>query len=66
MDKKGVTAMRKVSIFLALVSISLVFFCSGCETIKGAAEGAGRDIKNLAGAGDTLDKVDKWMRENMW
>ena len=37
----------------------LVMVLSGCETVKGAAQGFAKDWENAK-------KVDDWMRENLW
>ena len=37
----------------------LLVVLSGCETVKGAAEGFCRDWQNAK-------KVDDWMRKNLW
>ncbi|MFC1658764.1 hypothetical protein ACFL1D_05210 [Candidatus Omnitrophota bacterium] len=37
----------------------LLFALSGCETLKGAAEGFSQDWQNAK-------KVDNWLQEHLW
>ena len=41
----------------------LVIFSSGCETFKGAAEGFSLDWQS---AKENVQKMDSWIRENLW
>jgi len=53
--------MLKKSILVA--ALAAVLFLSGCETLKGSAkgacEGAKRDFENA-------QKIDAWLRDNLW
>ena len=48
---------KKYAMLLALF-VFLVLI-AGCETAKGAAQGFQKDWKSL-------EKVDDWMRDNLW
>lgn len=50
MIKKGIL------LFMALLYVVL---SSGCETVKGASDGARKDYENAK-------KADKWMQDNLW
>jgi glutamyl-tRNA synthetase len=39
--------------------VEFLFLVSGCETVKGAADGAQKDLHNAK-------KTDEWMRDNLW
>lgn len=57
MDKKGGVMIKKSFAFFIL---AIFIGClSGCETIKGAAEGATKDWA-------TLKKADNWLQKNLW
>ena len=49
--------MRSKWIFIGLFLLSCIL--SGCETVKGAADGMKKDI-------DNLEPVDDWIQENLW
>lgn len=49
--------IKKATVFLVF-SVFLIFI-GGCETIKGAFEGAKKDWQ-------AAKKTDDWMRENLW
>ena len=58
MDKKARRlAIKKCTIFF-IFSIFLILI-SGCETMKGAFEGAKKDW-------DSAKKADQWLRKNLW
>ncbi|MFA4984519.1 MAG: hypothetical protein WC559_04355 [Candidatus Omnitrophota bacterium] len=42
-----------------LTMLACVLFLAGCETVKGAGEGAKQDFKNA-------QKVDGWLQDNLW
>lgn len=46
-------------IALLLAAITCVLFLTGCETVKGAGEGAKKDFENA-------QKVDGWLQDNLW
>ncbi|MFA5344872.1 MAG: hypothetical protein WC315_01165 [Candidatus Omnitrophota bacterium] len=55
---------------LLFVILAAAIFLGGCETAKGvgagigaAASGAAKDTSNLW---QSIQKADKWMRENLW
>jgi len=57
-------SIRYLSLLIGL------FIFTGCETIKGAANGMAQDIHN---AGDpnkngwnSISKADAWIQQNMW
>jgi hypothetical protein len=50
--------MKKKGFLVFLAGIFLLL-ASGCETVKGAAEGATKDLKNAK-------QHDKWMQDNLW
>jgi predicted small secreted protein len=50
---------RKINLCWAIVLLLCVIVISGCETIKGAAQGMQKDWA-------TLKKADAWMRKNLW
>ncbi len=50
--------MLKKGILMLLLGI-FVFLLAGCETVKGAAEGAKSDL-------ESLKKADEWQRKNLW
>lgn len=57
--------------FLVVVGFSMMLLgTSGCETVKGTANGLCKDttntIDNIGDTGRGLHKADKWMQENMW
>ena len=58
MDKKELRPVKKCSAFFFLFSLILVFV-SGCNTVKGAAAGAGKDLKSIQNA-------DQGMRDVLW
>ena len=43
---------------MAVCLLNILVIC-GCETAKGAAQGFTKDWKNA-------EKVDAWMRKNLW
>ena len=45
--------------FLVLLAGIFLLLASGCETVKGAADGAKKDLKNAK-------TTDQWMRDNLW
>ena len=51
--------MRFRSALAICVLYLLLIVLSGCETVKGAAQGFTRDWQNA-------EKVDKWLRKNLW
>jgi predicted small secreted protein len=51
-------AINKKVFVLPVLLLVLILF-TGCETIKGAAEGAKKDWQ-------ALEKADDWMRKNLW
>jgi predicted small secreted protein len=61
-QKEGSVNMTKkgLAFFVLLVFIILI---SGCETIKGAGQGAADGAKK---DWQTLKKADAWMRKNLW
>ncbi len=56
MDKKGGSMKKCLAFFALLIFMTLII---GCETVKGAAEGAKKDWANLG-------KADAWLRKNLW
>ncbi len=50
--------MIKKTVLLIVAGVFL-FLASGCETVKGAADGAQKDLRNAK-------KTDEWMRDNLW
>ncbi|MDD2703456.1 MAG: hypothetical protein PHC33_05575 [Candidatus Omnitrophica bacterium] len=50
--------MIKKTVLLIFAGVFL-FLVSGCETVKGAADGAQKDLQNAK-------KTDEWMRDNLW
>lgn len=58
MDKvKGRFMIRKAALFFVL-SVFLILI-GGCETIKGAFEGAKKDWQ-------AAQRVDDWIQDNLW
>jgi predicted small secreted protein len=55
---------------LSAVFIGFCINLCSCETIQGAANGLGQDIKNtcnnLSGLGQKLKAADEKMREKFW
>ncbi len=51
--------MKRNLALLILGLFGIMFFLYGCETAKGAAEGAKKDWQNAK-------KADDWMRKNLW
>lgn len=56
-----------------LVAAGLMYMIvagSGCETVKGATNGAKQDIgntiKNVAGNQGFIMRSDRWFKENAW
>ena len=43
---------------------------TGCETVKGAANGIGQDVQNLSNPDkngwNALKKADDWVQKNVW
>jgi hypothetical protein len=43
---------------------------TGCQTIHGAANGMAQDVQNISNPDqngwNTAQKMDAWMRQNMW
>lgn len=65
MDKKEVRLIvKKCSLFFILF-IFLVLIC-GCQTMKGAAEGAKKDWQALQKTGENIKKADDKMQEVLW
>ena len=57
MDKKEAAVIKKgLALFILFAFIVLV---GGCETVKGAFEGAKKDWQSAK-------KIDDWMKKNMW
>lgn len=54
--------MRKRSFMLFILSVILLLL-SGCATIKGAWKGATEGAKE---DWEDAQKIDEWMRENLW
>ncbi|MGE5197954.1 MAG: hypothetical protein ACM3IL_05555 [Deltaproteobacteria bacterium] len=47
----------------ALAAVFFLLLIGGCETLKGTAEGMKRDASNGMAH---LNRIDDWMRENLW
>ncbi len=54
MDKKALGRIKALFLFFFLL-----FLAGGCNTVKGATQGAGEDLK-------VIDKADQQMREVLW
>ena len=58
--------MRKIILSVILT----MFFCQGCETLKGAAQGAQKDIDtavyHATDSNGGLKKADRWIQEHLW
>jgi len=59
---------RFLTVIFLLSAVS--FGAAGCETMKGATTGLGKDVENTAenvpDLWARLKKADAWMQENMW
>ncbi len=48
----------------------LVLLCTGCQTLKGAANGFNQDVHNLLDPDkngcNAIQRADAWMQEHMW
>lgn len=51
--------MIKRSVALFVLSAACLIFICGCNTLKGAAEGAKKDW-------GTVEKADEWVQKNLW
>ncbi len=51
---------RKLSLFLLC---ALTMALCGCETLKGATKGAGEGLQK---DWQSAQKIDDWMRKNLW
>lgn len=59
---------------LAVFVLAMCVFFPGCETIKGAEQGFKQDVNNVCAPKDSeknslmefVEKVDNWVKENMW
>jgi len=58
MDKKELRPMKKCPALLLILPL-LIFLASGCNTVKGAAAGAGKDWKSMK-------EADQGLREVLW
>ena len=45
--------------FALFILFAFLILISGCETVKGACEGAKRDW-------ESAKKIDDWMQKNLW
>lgn len=57
MGKKEAAVIKKG--LTVLILFTFIFLAAGCETVKGAFEGAKKDWQSAK-------KFDDWMRKNMW
>ena len=57
MGKKEAAVIKKG--LTVLILFTFIFLAAGCETLKGAFEGAKKDWQSAK-------KFDDWMRKNMW
>lgn len=56
--------IKKATLFFVLSAFLILI--GGCETIKGAFEGAKRDWESATGRGTALKNADEWMQKNLW
>jgi predicted small secreted protein len=58
---------KKVHYLLLMI---LLMASTGCETVKGAANGLGQDVHNLSNPDkngwNALKKADDWVQKNVW
>lgn len=54
---------KKAGMLLFLCGILVI---AGCETAKGMAQGAKRDMHNIFAAGGKVQKADAWVKKNLW
>jgi hypothetical protein len=59
--------MRYIPLFLVAV---LILSLTGCETVKGAANGMSKDMKNASNPStngwNKLQEADYWVKNNLW
>ncbi len=53
--------LKKSTVFFVL--LVFVILISGCETAKGAAQGA---VQGFGKDWQSAKKIDDWMRRNLW
>lgn len=57
--------MKKVNLFLLLLAFLIT--ASGCNTIKGATEGLGKDSEIAwQKTRQTVKKADAWLQKHAW
>jgi predicted small secreted protein len=60
--------MKHLVVVLAVVVAVIVL--SGCETIKGAGQGAGKDVRTLGNPDKNgyhaIMKADAWVQQALW
>jgi len=58
--------IKKATLLFILVAFVICVY--GCETVKGACQGASRDWETAKGIGAAaaVMKADEWIRKNLW
>jgi predicted small secreted protein len=56
--------MQKFLLFVPL--LLALFVISGCETVKGAANGLKKDVESLSDPDSPINQADAWVQEHMW
>jgi predicted small secreted protein len=53
-----------------LILFLVLTMLTGCQTLKGTANGFGQDVQNISNPDkngwNALQKADDWERQNMW
>jgi predicted small secreted protein len=61
--------MRKKSALLFMLAVFIISI-AGCETAKGAMQGAKKDLQTARQTAmkglQAVQKTDAWMRDNLW